>query len=392
MDGTWTRGQPHALEAVRAMIGSPPHALLLVGAAGIGKTTLALDLAAGLLCTASDSAARPCGACRSCRLVSSRSHPDVHGLQPEGPGRQIVIGGRTSKVRGVRDLISELALTPVEGGRRIAIVEHASRMHDDAQAALLKTLEEPPDGVTIILCADAEEPLPTIRSRCARVRLGPVAVRDVEAILHDAGVADPPLAARLARISGGRPGIALAWARDPAALQARDELTRSLLDLGDARPAERLASIRTAMARAADLPAFDDPPDPVPVDPRSVTATPTDDAATSAGDAASDDGNGRSSARVPAVERRRAAEALVSVWTDITRDLVLLDHGLSGSIREPGLLEEGRSVAARLDPDAVVRFLDRLGRASVLLAGNLSPELVLDDLAMHWPRPGRAAA
>jgi DNA polymerase-3 subunit delta' len=80
-----------------------------------------------------------------------------------------VIGGAGSKVRGIRDLISELALLPVEGGARVAIVESAQRMNDDAQAALLKTLEEPPTGATIMLCADSEEPLlPTIRSRCAR--------------------------------------------------------------------------------------------------------------------------------------------------------------------------------------------------------------------------------
>ena len=108
---------------------------------------------------------------------------------------------------------------PVEGGARVAIIEGADRMNEDAQTALLKTLEEPPAGVTIVLCADDEDRLlPTIRSRCARVRLGPVGARDIEAIVADHGVADPPLAARLARLAGGRPGIALAYARAPEAL------------------------------------------------------------------------------------------------------------------------------------------------------------------------------
>ena len=80
-------------------------------------------------------------------------------------------------------------------------------MNDDAQGALLKTLEEPPIGATIVLCADEEARLaPTIRSRCARIRLGPVGPRDVEAVLTERGVADPPLAARLARLVGGRSG------------------------------------------------------------------------------------------------------------------------------------------------------------------------------------------
>ena len=101
----------------------------------------------------------------------------------------------------------ELALLPLEGGARVAIVEARHRMNEDAQGAILKTLEEPPAGVTIVLCADEEARLlPTIRSRCARIRLGPVGPREIEAILADHGVADPPLAARLARLAGGRPG------------------------------------------------------------------------------------------------------------------------------------------------------------------------------------------
>ena len=99
--------------------------------------------------------------------------PTSIGSVPVGPGRQVVIGGRDARYRGVRDLIGELALMPVEGGARVAIIEGAERMNEDAQSALLKTLEEPPAGVTIILCADGEARLlPTVRSRCFRVRLG----------------------------------------------------------------------------------------------------------------------------------------------------------------------------------------------------------------------------
>ena len=128
-------------------------------------------------------------------------------------------------------------------------------MNEDAQAALLKTLEEPPAGVTLILCADAEEPLlPTIRSRCARPQAGaggaPAKSKPPRASM---GSPTSPPSARLARIAAGRPGLALAWARQPEALRARDELSRSLLDLLDARPAERLAGVRAAVLRAAAL-------------------------------------------------------------------------------------------------------------------------------------------
>lgn len=396
--------------------GRAPHAILLVGAEGVGKTTLAMDLAAGLLCTAADPAARPCGACRSCRMVLAGGHPDVHRLAPEGPGRQVGIGGPGARAPGIRELIGALSLLPVEGGARVAIVESAQRMNDDAQAALLKTLEEPPGGVTLVLCADAEEPLlPTIRSRCARLRLGPVGARDIEAILAAHGVADPPLAARLARASGGRPGLALAWAGDPEAMRTRGELARSLLDLVDLGLADRLAGVRSAAGRAARLAVTADsngaaapaagkraagtrargprggPSGPTP-DPAADPDAPTgsDPGTVDAGAAPGDDG--LTPVRAPATERRRAAESLVALWTDVTRDLALCQRGLGRDVRGLDLLDESTAMAGRLSEAAVTAFLERLGRASLLLRSNVSPELVLDDLALRWPRPEAAAA
>ena len=383
--------------------GGAPGAILIVGPAGIGKTTLALDLAAGLLCTVEDPADRPDGACRACRLVAHGSHPDVHRLRPEGPGRQVVIGG-PGKPRGIRDIIAELALLPVEGGARLAIIESAHRMNEDAQAAVLKTLEEPPARTTIILCADSEEPLlPTIRSRCARIRLGPVGVRDIESILAELGVADAPLGARLARIADGRPGLALAWATQPDALRERDALGRALIDLAAVRPSLRLEGIRAIAAPAAAMIVIaEDSSDGAATDgaatrgrrPRAAAAPKTADA--TGGEGADDDPEAQEEAatpaRTPATERRRAAEAVISLWTDLARDLALCQRGLDGSVRDLSRLDETRDLAADLAPDDVAAFLDRLGRASVLLATNVSPELVLDDLALAWPRRRRPAA
>ena len=383
--------------------GRAPGAVLLVGPGGIGKTTLAMDLAAGLLCGEADPAARPDGTCRACRLVSHGTHPDVHRLVPEGPGRQVVIGG-PGKPRGIRDLISELALLPVEGGARVAIIEAAHRMNEDAQAALLKTLEEPPPRTTIILCADAEEPLlPTIISRCARIRLGPVAVRDIESILVDLAVADAPLGARLARIADGRPGLALAWARQPDALRERDALGRALLDLAVARPADRLRGIRAIAAQAIALTSVTEltaqatsaGDEARPRARRSKTEPPPPTPDPVAEDAVADSETSEEMAapvRTPATERRRAADAVLSLWTDVARDVALCQRGLEGSVRDLARLDDTQALAAELDPEAVTNFLDRLGRATVLLGTNVSPELVLDDLALAWPHPHRRAA
>jgi DNA polymerase-3 subunit delta' len=398
VDGARTRGQPAAIEAIATMIcGRAPHAILLTGPDGVGKTTLALDLAAGLLCEA-EPAARPCRACRACRMVEHGGHPDLHRLGPVGPGRQVVIGGPDAPYRGVRDLLSELALMPVEGRARVAIVDGADRMNEDAQSALLKTLEEPPAGIVIVLCADQETRLlPTVRSRCARVRLGLVGSRDIETIVGDHGVADPPVAARLGRLAAGRPGLALAYARNPEAVLIRAELSRVLLDLTGAGPATRLAAVRAAIPRAlalvTALAGNEDGRAPERTNRRrGKPATPV--AAQPVGDAGVDDPGddlGEARARlVPATERRRAAEILIGLWADVARDLALAGNGGARSVRDPVLLEELSDAAAVVDPAALSGFLERAARDAELLASNVSPELLLDSLALAWPR-GRAA-
>jgi DNA polymerase III delta' subunit len=429
-----TRGHVRAVRAVRTMIeGRAPHALLIGGPAGIGKTTLALDLAAGLLCDDPDPAARPCRACRGCRLVDRGRHPDVHLLTPGGPGDQIRIGSRDRPEDGtVRRLTLDLALLPVEGGARVAIVERADRMGDEAQTALLKTLEEPPAGVTIVLCADDEDRLmPTVRSRCARIRLGPVAVRDVETILTEADLADPPLAARLARLAGGRPGLARSFAAAPDAVAARDELARTLLHLLGASPSVRLAAARdildgaTAIDRAMANAAADPDPDgadpaggtargtrggrgrgrgaagagagrsPSTKEPRRETGGSDDGSDTDDGTATDDDAETGRRTSAPAAQRRKAAATAVGVWREIARDLLVVRLAVEREIRDPAFLDDLRTASETLGPvdggaaapsnAALAAFLGRLDEAGELLEANVRPELVLDTLLLAWP-------
>ena len=396
MDGARTRGQAAALEAVAAMVRGPaPQAVLFVGPDGVGKTTLALDLAAGLLCTAAP-ADRPCRTCRACRLVDAGDHADVHRLAPTGPGRQVVIGA-------VRALVGELALMPVEGGARVAIIEGADRLNEDAQSALLKTLEEPPAGVTIALCADQEARLlPTVRSRCFRVSLGLVGPRDIEAIVADHGLADPPLAARLGRLAGGRPGLALAYARAADAVLTRAELTRIALDLTDARPSARLAAARAAIPRAIALSAALSAGDPAAAPGASIRRRGANAAVVAAagpapkvraGESSDDDATEADEAEpaptvgraIPAAERRRGVEVLIGLWSDVARDLVLAGNGAGRSVHDTVLLEELTQIARGIDPTAAAAFLTRSARAAELLASNVSPELILDALVLAWP-------
>jgi DNA polymerase III delta' subunit len=410
VDGLRTRGHPAALAAARAIVeAGATHALLLAGPAGVGKTTLALDLAAVLLCTGAAGPARPCRACRGCRMVDSGNHPDLHRLAPDGPGGQIRIGERSNPDAGtVRGLVSDLALLPVEGGARVVIVEGANRMNDDAQSALLKTLEEPAAGITIVLCADEEEQLlPTIRSRCARVRLGTLDVREIEAILGERAAADPPTAARLGRLAGGRPGIALAYARAPEAVLARTEIARSLLDLLDASRARRLAGARELLVSAAVVAsALADPGAPPPGDAaapagrargtRRVAGRPVRSASPSAGPPGDPAAEGETEPAGPGrkaspADRRRAAGQLIEIWRDVARDLAVVKLGQPGQVRDTALLDDLTAAAERLHPAAAPRFLLRLARAGELLDVNVGPELLIDGLVIAW-RPRGAAA
>jgi DNA polymerase-3 subunit delta' len=401
VDGFRTVGHEAAVGVVRAMLASRvPHAVLLAGPASVGKRSLALDLAAGLLCSGASGGDRPCRDCRACRMVEHGNHPDLHVLEPEGPGGQVGIGGKDGK-RGVRDLVTELALLPVEGVARVAIIRDAHRMNDDAQSALLKTLEEPPAGTTLILVADDEERLlPTVRSRCARIRLGTLGARDIEALLSARDLADPPTAARLARLSGGRAGLAVAYAAAPEAEPIRNELTRTLLDLLRADRATRLLAAKDLVARSGALAALLAPA-PTPVTPpargrgRSSRALAAADSAPPAAEAPAGSSPAENAdepaTKASAAERRRALGVLLDAWRDVARDLSLAQVGAIADVRDVAVLEELEGAARSIPDGAAAAALARLVRATELVDSNVSPELVLDVLLLRWPRARTAA-
>ncbi|HEX7022795.1 MAG TPA: DNA polymerase III subunit gamma/tau, partial [Trueperaceae bacterium] len=137
------------------------HAYLFSGPRGVGKTTTARLLAMAVNCGAADAGARPCGECESCLLVRRGNHPDVIELD----------AASNNSVEDIRDLREKVRLSSVRGGRRVWVLDEAHMLTKAAANALLKTLEEPPEGLLFILATTEPEKLPpTILSRTQHFR------------------------------------------------------------------------------------------------------------------------------------------------------------------------------------------------------------------------------
>ncbi len=140
-----------------------PHALLLRGPEGVGKTRFARRLVSALLCERQEFQNRPCGECRGCRLMAADTHPDLHQLAPIEGKQQIGIDQ-------VRSLIERISLTSQYGGRKAVVLAPAESMTRAAANTLLKTLEEPPgDALFVLVCHRAGALPATVRSRCQMV-------------------------------------------------------------------------------------------------------------------------------------------------------------------------------------------------------------------------------
>ncbi len=203
------------------------HAYLLTGPAHIGKTTLARAFAQTLNCEAGGLA--PCQACRSCQLIGNDRHPDVRLIRPE-----LAASGRkeTLRIEQVRNLQKALALAPYEARYQVAILTRFHRASLGAANALLKTLEEPPERVIIILTADlADSLLPTIVSRCQSLSLRPLPLDQVESALLERWEATEDRARQLAHLSGGRLGLAVRLLSDPHLFSQHQEQLDALESL-----------------------------------------------------------------------------------------------------------------------------------------------------------------
>lgn len=262
------------LEAFRARLERLPHALLLHGAPGVGKLALAERMAQLLLCEHAEPAKSPCGACDGCRWFLGGNHPDFRRVEPEALAKQLVEAEEGEegssdasparrakqpslqiKIEQVRALANFLNVRSHRGRLRVALVQPAEDMNENAANALLKGLEEPPAGAVFILVSHRPARLPaTIRSRCVALAV-PLPAQDVALKwLASQNIKD---AERWLAYAGGAPLRALTYAAEAPLLE---RLLQSPGIVEDREGIERLIEALQKIAIDRAFSAFGLPP------------------------------------------------------------------------------------------------------------------------------------
>ncbi len=316
-----------------------PHALLFVGQPGVGKRTLARTLARALECTAADPVSRPCGVCRPCVQIAAGNYPDVRVIETERAAGATRTDRRDIGIDQIRALQHQLSLKPYEGAWVIGVIADAHEMSDAASNCLLKTLEEPPVHVALILTApDASLLLPTIVSRCQIFPLRPLPLDQAEQSLVERFGVAPDQAKVLAHLSGGRIGWVLRAASDANVLAQRRERVDMLLRLLGASRGQRLEQ---------------------------------------AGALGEDYGKG--------VDAREGVHETLDLWATWWRDVLLMQQQCAGQVTNADRLDELRAAAAGYGPGEAARVLEEIMAARHHLDRNVNPRLALDVALLSLP-------
>lgn len=311
----------------------PHHAYLFLGPAQIGKSTLVRAFAQALLCTGDGT--RPCGQCRSCRLMSNGNHPDFRLVQPTATDGEVDRAGGMLRVEQASAVIHDAALSPVEGRYRVFAIQDAHRANDSFSNKLLKTLEEPPEGVVICLTAvDRGSLLPTIISRCEVLELRPLPIAKAEAALAAGWGVTAERAELLARLCNGRLGWAVRQLGDEAAETQRLDMLQELWRLAAASRVERLDFANAAAAQRENQQLF----------------------------------------------------AMLEAWSTWWRDVFLAQNGCLDAISNVDQRAEIDRQAGALPEASVRRFLDTLQRVERYLHHTVNTRLAMDVLLLELPR------
>lgn len=316
--------------------GGMRHAYLLTGAEGIGKKQLAIRFARSLNCERGldlcDTASGDTTRCRPCSQIEQFAYPDLHLIKPETAGAHI-------SVKQVRELERQIHLKPYESQWRTALLLDFHRATHSASNALLKTLEEPPESVVLILTAPTKEALlPTISSRCEILHLRPISGEVIQAALEKRG-ASSSLAEELAEISAGLPGRALQLLQDEEMRESRKRWLDDLITL-------LYSDMTTRFAYASSM-----------------------------------------------TEHRDSgwtSKQGLELWLGFSRDAMMSSHGAQTNLVTPDYLNAIEKLADLITHEQIRMFVTHIDDAISSIDQNANPRLAVEGLMLTMPRAQQA--
>jgi DNA polymerase-3 subunit delta' len=306
--------------------GRERHAYLITGPQGVGRRTLALRFAQGLNCLEPPEPGQPCRKCLACKRIEGMQHPDLMVVEADHEGQVL-------RIDQVRELQHTLSLAPYQARYRVALILRFEEAHVSAANAMLKTLEEPPPQVVVILTAkSAESLLPTIVSRCEVLKLRPLSVEETAKGLQTIWGADEHRAEIMAHISGGRPGYAIRLYEQPKLLEQRQSWLEELIQLLGTTRRDRFAFARGI------------------------------------------------------VEDRDELRGELQVWLTFWRDVLICTTGISDSITNLDYSTQIKNLANKTSLSNAKFYVNGIERTMELIDHNINSRLALDVLLMDFPR------
>jgi len=304
------------------------HAYLFVGPDHVGKQTVARYFMQSILCEGFEGVRYiPCQRCVHCQQYNNRVHPDVNYIE-RGQGNKSI------SIDQIRQLIQNLSLKTFISKYKIALVDQAEYLEEEAANALLKTLEEPSGKTVILLIAHTLESLPeTIISRCQTVHFRSLSTKTLKEYLQNESGLPLRIQSEISHLAQGKPGKVINWLHNEADLQIHQESVRQKLSYFRLSHHEVLLCIKEML-------------------PGTLLFN----------------------------QKIDCLRGELDVWIGVVRDILLVKFGLEQIIHNYFAQEEIGKLAHHLSLPYLVGLMKQLLEYKRLLRRNPNPELLLENL------------